>query len=223
MKAAVLDFDGVIAKSIEQHAEAYRRVLGAQGVEVTPQDIFLREGARSESIIEDLLERSSGSVTPDLIDRLGDEKQKVFKELGTPVLYKPAASMVRRIREAAPKMALVTGTRFENLERMIPDLLPLFDAVLAQDAYNNDKPHPEPYLMAADRLGLPVTNCIALENAVRGVKSAKAAWYGRVVGIATTMPAEDLEEAGADVVVEDHDAAADALVAWLQEDGGSDG
>lgn len=216
MKAAVLDFDGVIAHSIEQHAEAYRRTFAPLDVPVSDRDIFLREGARSESIIEDLLRTHEVAFDAALVDRLGDEKQRVFRDLGTPRLYPQATAMVRRIRACADKMGLVTGTRFENLELMIGDLLPLFDVVLAQDAYSHDKPHPEPYLTAADRLHLPVADCVGLENAVRGVRSAKAAGYGRVIAIATTMEPEALAEAGADAVVMDHDAAAEAVCGALQ-------
>ncbi|MBW3583558.1 MAG: HAD-IA family hydrolase, partial [Euryarchaeota archaeon] len=79
------------------------------------------------------------------------------------------------------------------------------DAVLAQDAYSEDKPHPEPYQKAAEALGVGPVECVAVENAVRGVQSAKAAGYGHVIGITTTMPTEALDAAGADTVVADHE------------------
>jgi len=216
MRGAVLDFDGVVARSMEQHAEAYRRILRPYGVDVEDEQVFVREGARSESILRDLLSDNGQEVDDEVILRLGDEKQRLFTGLGSPPLYDGAKAMVHRIRRAAPRLGLVTGTRRENLDRLIPDLLPLFDAVLAQDAYGRDKPDPEPYAKAAEAVGLPPADLVALENAPRGVQSAKAAGYGRVVAIATTLPARDLREAGADEVVVSHEDAAAAVVRWLR-------
>lgn len=216
MKGIVLDFDGVIAKSMELHVEAYRRTLDAYDVPVADQDIFIREGARSETIIRDLLESRGKRLGDDKIKELADSKQNTFEGLGPVSLYDGAEEMVRRLDRGGIKLGLVTGTRRTNLENLIPKLLPKFHAVLAQDAYTRDKPDPEPYAKTAEALGLDPADCAALENAVRGVKSAKAAGYGHVVAITTTLKKPVLKTAGADVVVNDHGAAADALLDWVQ-------
>ncbi len=143
--------------------------------------------------------------------RLARQKQQTYLDLGRPSCYEGAAAFVRGVRDAAGRLALVTGTRRENLDLLIPELLPLFDEVLAQDAYTHDKPHPEPYANAAKRLGTPPGACVAVENAVRGVQSARAAGYAQVIGICTTMPARRLDEAGAHETVEDHDGALAAV------------
>jgi len=215
VKGIVLDFDGVIARSMEQHAEAYRRVLGPFQVPVGDEDVFIREGARSETIIRDFLERAGKRVSDDRLKDLADEKQRVFESLGTPELYEGAKEMVRALRRPAWHLGLVTGTRRENLEAMIPDMLPWFDAVLSQDAYTKDKPDPEPYLKAAEAIGVDPSECAALENAARGVESAKKAGYDLVVAITTTLKERVLRTAGADVVVKTHDEAARTLTDWL--------
>lgn len=214
MHGVVLDFDGVLVRSMELHAEAYRRVLAPYGLAPTDRDVFLLEGARSETLIRDLLERAGRPLAADEIARLAEEKQAIFASLGTPARYPGAPLMVLRIRAAVDRLGLVTGTRRENVDRLIADLVPRFDAILAQDAYTKDKPDPEPYERAARAIGLAPAECAALENAVRGVQSARAAGYAFVVGITTTLGADELVEAGAHVVVETHAAAADRIEAW---------
>lgn len=216
MKGIVLDFDGVIAKSMELHAEAYRRTLDPFGVPVADQDIFIREGARSETIIRDLLQANGKRLTDEKVQELADQKQKTFESLGPVSVYEGADDMVRKLDRGGIKLGLVTGTRRKNLDDLIPKLLPKFHAVLAQDAYTRDKPDPEPYTKTAEALGIEPGSCAALENAVRGVESAKAAEYGWVVAITTTTKKPVLGTAGADVVVHDHAAAADALLDWVQ-------
>ncbi len=207
----MFDFDGVIAKSMEQHAEAYRRVLGPLGVQVEDGQVFLVEGARSESIIRDFLAGAGVSVTPSQIEVLANQKQDAFRALGMPHLYPGAAKMVDAVQATRPT-AVVTGTRLQNLEAMIPDLLPKFGAVMSQESYTHDKPHPEPYARAAEALGIDPSRCVAVENAIRGVQSARAAGYGRVIGIATTLQPELLHAAGADAVYLDHDSLTAALL-----------
>lgn len=219
LKGVVLDFDGVIARSMELHAESYCRVLAPFGLQPQVEDIYVREGGRSETIIEDLLAQKGVRLSPARVHDLAEEKQRVFSTLGPVPLYQGADDMVRRIRAAAGRLGLVTGTRRENLSRLIPHLLPLFDAVLAQDAYTHDKPHPEPYQKAASALGLAPRDCAALENAVKGIQSAKAAGYGFVVGITTTMPDSALrDDGGADAIAATHADAAQRLVAWAARD-----
>lgn len=213
--AVVLDFDGTLVQSMELHAEAYRRALAPFGLTITDEEIFQREGARSETIISEFLKKV-GKDHPGVAKRVADEKQATYRSIGPPKLYPRAEAMVHTIRKATPKLGLVTGTRRENLDRIVPQLVPLFDALLSQESYTHDKPHPEPYAKTAAALGLPPSRCAAVENAPRGIKSAKAAGYGFVVGIATTVPLERLLEAGADAAYADHDAVATAIVKWLR-------
>ena len=50
-----------------------------------------------------------------------------------------------------------------------------FHAVIAHGDYTNSKPAPDPYLVAAERLAVPVGLCLALEDSHTGVRSASTA------------------------------------------------
>jgi HAD superfamily hydrolase (TIGR01509 family) len=219
VRGAVLDFDGVIARSMELHAEAYRRVLGPYGAAPTDREVFLLEGARSETLIREILERHGRRLPEAEIGRLAEAKQRIFADLGPAPLYPGAEALVARVRAAVDRLGLVTGTRKENLERFIPGLLPRFDALLAQDAYGRDKPDPEPYERAAAALRLEPRDCAALENAVRGVASARRAKYAFIVGITTTLPGSELKEAGATAVAASHEEAAALIQSWARSSG----
>jgi beta-phosphoglucomutase-like phosphatase (HAD superfamily) len=66
----------------------------------------------------------------------------------------------------------------------------------------NGKPDPEPYLKAAAKLGFSASDCIVVEDAPAGVRAGKAAG-ARVIAFLTTMIRRELENAGADWVVQD--------------------
>lgn len=63
---------------------------------------------------------------------------------------------------------------------------------------SNGKPHPEPYLLGAARLGVDPEDCVVFEDAPAGVAAAEAAGVGLIVGIG-----EKVLESAADVVVRD--------------------
>lgn len=72
--------------------------------------------------------------------------------------------------------ALVTMS-WKRLTDAIVPLLPSgsFVAVVTGDDVANGKPHPEPYLTAAARLGVDPHDCIAIEDSTLGARSADAA------------------------------------------------
>ena len=63
------------------------------------------------------------------------------------------------------------------------------------------KPHPEPYLKAADSLGFPSRNCIVIEDAPAGIKAGKGAG-SRVIAFPTTVTVPELQRAGPNWIVE---------------------
>lgn len=73
-----------------------------------------------------------------------------------------------------------------------------FDAFINGDMVERKKPDPEIYLTAAQALGLPPSECVVVEDAVEGIKAAKAAGM-RCIAITNSFPAERLVEA--DLVV----------------------
>ncbi len=214
MDAVVFDFDGVVCDSMGLHAEAYRRLLQPLGIPVDDRQVFLLEGARSESIIRDLAEAADVPLSSEDVQRLANEKQDMFRSLGAPPLYDGAEQLVLDLQQKVPT-AVVTGTRRENLDRLAPRLVSGFGAVISQEKYHHDKPHPEPYSNAAAELGIDPEQCIAVENALRGIQSARAAGYGHVVAIATTLLPEDLATAEPDAIVTDHEALAQHLGAQV--------
>jgi len=70
--------------------------------------------------------------------------------------------------------------------------------LVTADDVRRGKPAPDPYVLAAERLGVEAKRCVVVEDAPAGVASARAAG-ARVIGVASTMAAGALEHA--DVVV----------------------
>ncbi|HUD64096.1 MAG TPA: HAD family hydrolase [Candidatus Sulfotelmatobacter sp.] len=80
--------------------------------------------------------------------------------------------------------------------------LPVPKKLITSSDITNGKPHPEPYLKAANLLGFDAANCVVLEDAPAGIRSGRAAG-ARVIAFKTTAPDPALLAAGANWIVND--------------------
>ena len=80
--------------------------------------------------------------------------------------------------------------------------LPMPARLITSNDVKHGKPHPEPYLKAAEALGLKPRDCIVIEDAPAGIRAGKAAG-ARVFALRTTAPDAELRESGADWIADD--------------------
>ena len=85
--------------------------------------------------------------------------------------------------------AIATSSRHEDVQRNLgaQGLRDRFQTVIARGDYSLGKPHPEPFLKAAERLGIEPELCVALEDSYNGVRAASGA------GMMTIMVPDLLE------------------------------
>jgi HAD superfamily hydrolase (TIGR01509 family) len=93
------------------------------------------------------------------------------------LIWRPGArELLAEVRAAGIPAALVTATRRRLVEVALGTIgAHNFDVVVCGDEVGNSKPHPEPYLTAAAKLGADPRNCVAVEDSPTGVASAQAA------------------------------------------------
>jgi HAD superfamily hydrolase (TIGR01509 family) len=111
----------------------------------------------------------------EVIDRLTDRVLEQLVEFGIP--WRPGArELLLALREQGIPTALVTMS-IGRMAHHIADRLGFvgFDAVVSGDDVVNSKPHPEPYLRGAERLGVDPAYCVSIEDSEPGIRSARAA------------------------------------------------
>ncbi len=85
--------------------------------------------------------------------------------------------LIRRLHRAGSRIAIASNGSRDYLEHVIDSLKvgTLIDGFVCADDITHPKPHPEPYLKAAQLLGVPPGECVAIEDSQTGVTSALAA------------------------------------------------
>jgi HAD superfamily hydrolase (TIGR01509 family) len=88
--------------------------------------------------------------------------------------------------------AIATSSSHRSVQRTLgpSGILPRFDAIVASGDYARGKPNPDPFLVAAERLGVAPEDCLALEDSHNGVRAAHAAGMMTVM-VPDLLPATD--------------------------------
>jgi HAD superfamily hydrolase (TIGR01509 family) len=110
----------------------------------------------------------------EIIDRL---LERVGKRVHDRIPWRPGArELLAELNAQGVPCAMVTMS-YQSLAQVVVATLPAgsFRTVVAGDDVVQGKPHPEPYLLAASRLGLEPQRCVAIEDSLTGVTSAEAA------------------------------------------------
>ena len=84
-------------------------------------------------------------------------------------------SLLAALDDAQVPMALVSSSYRVLVDAVLAGGLGPFSVTLAGDEVERGKPAPDPYLLAASRLGVDVTRCVVLEDSPAGVASGEAA------------------------------------------------
>ncbi len=213
LKAIVFDFDGVIANSEPLHFRAYRDVLADESIVLTERDYYDRylgfdDVGAFRAMGNDAASPMTDERVADLIARKAIRLEALEHERS--ILFPGAAAAIARMAAALP-VAIASGARGDEIRRVLERerLAHFFTAVVAAEDTPLSKPAPDPYLRAVALLGavgnpaLRAGECVAIEDSVWGLQSARAAGL-KTVGITHTYDARAL--AGAELVIDGLDA-----------------
>lgn len=102
-------------------------------------------------------------------------------------LYEGAEALIGRLKKEGYLLGLVTGANYLRfLNTVNSEVTGRFNVIISGDKVNNCKPHPEPYLNAANALSVQPSECLVIENAPLGIESAKSAGM-YCIAVASTL------------------------------------
>jgi len=196
--ALLFDLDGVLVDSTPAVARVWHGWAVEHGFD--PETVVrIAHGRPSRTTIRELL---PGSDTD--IDREDREVERREMEDLDGVVLLPGARQLLNILPPERWTIATSCTRPLAEVRLRAAGLPIPKTLITSSDVKIGKPDPEPYLKAAAKLGFAASDCIVVEDASAGVRAGKTAG-ARVIAFLTTMIRRDLEEAGADWIVQNCD------------------
>jgi beta-phosphoglucomutase len=173
-KAVIFDFDGTLARTMEDNFRAWERAVAEYGLRIRPMDYYPWEGLSVYEVPAKLF-GTYGREAPDPKE-LVKKKEAYYKESNTFSFYPGALEAIDALGRNGVKTAVVTAALYERLRHTVPaEILEKFDVLVTGEDTPRGKPSPEPYLKAVEKLGLAPEDCLAVENAPLGIESAKRA------------------------------------------------
>ena len=173
--AILFDHDGTLVDTEPVWAAAKVALTAEFGGTWTEQDTLDCLGLSMQFTLDRLRERGVNLPDEEINNLL---VAKVHETLAQqPVEFLPGIErFLLEVREAQIPAAVVTNAT-TSVARRTANAAPegTFSVIIGNDETTHPKPNPQPYLLAAERLGVDPTQCVALEDSPSGVRSATAA------------------------------------------------
>ncbi|GAY10507.1 HAD-IA family hydrolase [Pseudonocardia sp. N23] len=162
--AALFDMDGTLVDSTPAVVRCWTRWAQEHGV---PDAALVNtHGRPAVEIIADVLPPDR---VPAALARI------VALELADTDGVVPLPGALDALRATAPAAIVTSCTRDLALARIAAAGLPVPAVLVTADDVRAGKPAPEPFLLAADRLGVDPTGCLVVEDAPAGLAAGRAA------------------------------------------------
>ncbi len=175
IEAVIFDMDGVLVDSEPLWREVEIEVFGAVGLALTEEQCLQTMGLRLDEVVRHWFGHASEKDVLAIEHRIRERILEVVAERGAPM--PGAREAVERVRAKGVRMALASSSPLRLIEVTLQriGLDGRFEVVHSAESEPLGKPHPAVYLTTAEKLGVRPQRCLAIEDSLRGLVSAKAA------------------------------------------------
>ncbi len=204
-RGVVFDMDGVLCDSEPFICEAATRMFAERhGLTVCREDFVPFVGAGENRYLGGVAEKYGVQLD------LESDKKRTY-DLYLQIIrgrLQPLAGVrefLADCRQLGMRAAVATSADEVKMRGNLAEIgLPveMFDVTVNGLEVVHKKPHPEIFLLAIKRLGLPPGDCLVVEDAPNGIHAGKAAG-AKCLGLTTSFTAADLVAAGADWIASD--------------------
>lgn len=189
--AVVFDMDGVLFDTEAQYEKAALAAAREVGIEMT--SAFFRSTVGSPwPVVRSQILQEFGSDFD--VERLSEVSRGIFNELiASREILKPGVlELLDLLDELGLPRAVATSSARPTVDRHLErhNLVGRFAGIAAHGDYERHKPHPDPFLKAAELMGVRPEDCLAVEDSHHGVRSASSAGMMTIM-VPDLLPATD--------------------------------
>lgn len=172
----IFDCDGTLADTMSLHHSAWKQALAAAGARFDfTWDIFVsRAGMSLERTVAELSEQFSTPLDATLV---AARHRSIYEALEVDVQAVPGVLEFAREVSAFAPVAVASGSIRTHVQRSLRAIGAgeLFPIIITPEDVTHGKPDPEMFLLAAERMGVPPTECLVLEDGELGMEGARRA------------------------------------------------
>ena len=175
MRALLIDMDGTLVETETRWWQAEIDVMEKHGSTWTIDDQNQAIGGPLQAVADYMAAKANANAKQ-IYNEIVDAMLHSFTN-NPPQLQPGWAEVLDEAVREKLKIALVTASNRPLAEALLKStkLEKYFEVVVTSDDLPRTKPHPDPYLHAAERFGLDVLECLAFEDSNTGIMSSLAA------------------------------------------------
>jgi len=174
IKGILWDNDGVLVDTEKFFYQANRDLFAQFGIDLTEQhffDWYLTDNCGAWHLLPDLTQEQIHQYRQQR-DQFYTQYLQNNRQLAIPGIGELLDGLASKVA-----MGIVTSSKSEHFSLIHGrlDFLRHFRFVITEDMVGTSKPSPEPYLLGLDKIALPASQCLVIEDSPRGLLAAKAA------------------------------------------------
>lgn len=180
IRAVLFDMDGVVVDSMHFHLDTWKILLAEMGTKRTSLDVQRHFGLATKILLREILaERDHGrEPSREEIERWFRRKVVLTCQVASRVA-EPIPGFLdfaRLVRARKLPTALASAASRPFIDAVLEKIgaREFFDAVVSVDDVAQPKPNPEIFLQAAQRLNIPIRDCLVIEDSHPGIAAGVA-------------------------------------------------
>ncbi|HHT95973.1 MAG TPA: HAD-IA family hydrolase [Clostridia bacterium] len=198
IKAIVFDMDGVLIDSEQVMSKAAILALKEFGVNAQPYDFIPFMGQGENSFIGNVARKYNVEYqyamkyrAYEIYDELVSDEAKLFPNIKETITTLKKRGYRISLASGADMMKVSSNIKAIGMEESD------FEAFVTGNDVTRNKPEPDIFLLAAEKMKINPAYCLVCEDTISGIKAAKAAGM-QCLGITSSLQSEVLKNSGAD-------------------------
>jgi HAD superfamily hydrolase (TIGR01509 family) len=174
-EAFLYDCDGTLADNMQAHKDTYVKVAANEGVKINPEIVDEFAGLPIPRVVEEINKRFNAQFDPATFEQQkSDLFYNEFIEKTQPISF-----VVEHLKANAgkTKIGVVSGGSRKMIQKTLEvlEIDHLVEVLVCAGETERGKPYPDPFLKAAEELGVAPEKCLVFEDGEPGVQAAEAA------------------------------------------------
>lgn len=166
--AILFDLDGTLVDTVYEHVTAWSSALAKSGLSVPKWTLHRRIGMSGKSMLRQVLQEQHQAKRHLNIEKLEKDHDANFRRVSrNPALLPGAVDLLRFLDRHRVRWAIATTGNFAQTKRILTKLkLPEPAVLVTGDDVRKAKPSPDVFVLAAERLGVAIADCVVVGDSI---------------------------------------------------------